>query len=236
LDDYLKNLFEMLAAYESAEAGITIPGVADRLAATRQQIDLAFLKQDIPVLMLEAKDGMQRVGQIVRDLKDFSRADSRQEWEWTDIRPGLVSTLNLIARDLQKVAEVVVQYGAVPNIQCLPFQLNQVFMNLLLNAAHAMGTQRGRICVRTATVQEEVWIEVSDTGCGIAADVLPRIFDPFFTTKPIGKGTGLGLSLSYGIVRSHQGRIEVDTAPGRGSTFRVVLPVSRQDSQLPLPA
>lgn len=108
-------------------------------------------------------------------------------------------------------------------------QINQVVMNLVVNAAHAIGAQRGRITVRTGLEGNTVWIEVADNGSGIPKDVLPRIFDPFFTTKPIGKGTGLGLSLSYGIVQKHHGNITVETAEGQGTTFRVTLPVQQPD-------
>ena len=118
------------------------------------------------------------------------------------------------------------EYAQLPEVECLASQLNQVFMNLLVNAAHAMNGKRGQIGLVTRRLGEhEVCVEVRDTGSGIAADNLKRIFDPFFTTKPVGKGTGLGLSLSYGIVRKHNGRIEVESELGKGTTFRVVLPV-----------
>jgi signal transduction histidine kinase len=116
----------------------------------------------------------------------------------------------------------------VLEIECLPSQLNQVFMNLMLNAAQAIGPQRGRITVRTGGEGGEIWVEIGDNGCGIAPEILPRIFDPFFSTKGIGKGTGLGLSLAYGIVADHHGRIDVQTTPGKGSTFRVTLPISQR--------
>ncbi|WP_295996916.1 DAHL domain-containing protein [Rugamonas sp.] len=228
LEGYLPDLFAMLDAYQAAERSVVPSALAAELGRTRQRLDLAFLRQDIPVLMAESKDGLERVGKIVRDLKDFSRVDTAQDWEWTDLRPGLASTLNIIARDVRQAADVVTDYGALPAIECLPSQLNQVFMNLILNAAHAVGPERGVITVRTGAEADEVWVEVSDTGCGIPPAVLPRIFDPFFTTKAIGKGTGLGLSLSYGIVQNHNGRIEIDTKVGQGTTFRVVLPVRRQ--------
>jgi signal transduction histidine kinase len=123
---------------------------------------------------------------------------------------------------------VVREYGALPQVECLPSQINQVFMNLLVNAAHAMPEgRRGTITVRTAAADDQVRIEVADTGSGIPPDILKRIFDPFFTTKPVGKGTGLGLSLSYSIVQKHGGRIEVESEPGRGTTFRVILPRER---------
>jgi two-component system NtrC family sensor kinase len=228
LERYLAQLFEMLAAYESAEPGVGPPALAARLRALREQIELEYLKEDIPTLMRESKQGIERVRQIVQDLKDFSRVDSNQEWQWANLHQGIDSTLNVVASELKYRADVVKEYGDLPDIECLPSQINQVVMNLVVNAAHAMGDARGRITLRTGTREAEVWLEVADTGSGIAPDTLQRIFEPFFTTKPVGKGTGLGLSLSYGIVQKHGGRIDVDSAVGRGSTFRVTLPIRRQ--------
>jgi signal transduction histidine kinase len=125
------------------------------------------------------------------------------------------------------------EYGALPPVECVASQVNQVIMNLLVNAGHAIGPQRGLITIRTGSADGQAWIEISDSGCGIPEAVLPRIFDPFFTTKAIGKGTGLGLSISYGIVHQHGGRIEVRTAPGQGSTFRVSLPLRRAPAGTP---
>src|SRR5476649_1038090 len=221
------GLFQMLAAYEEAEASVASAEAAERIVATRARVDLAYLMQDLPVLVAESRGGMDRVGKIVQDLKDFSHVDSEQDWQWADLRVGLASTFNIVASDLRHAADIVTDYGAMPDIECLPSQLNQVFMNLMLNAAQAIGPQRGRITIRTGCRGDEVWVEIGDSGCGIPAHVLPRIFDPFFTTKAIGKGTGLGLSLSYGIVQNHHGRIDVETAAGKGSTFRVTLPVRR---------
>lgn len=227
LEEYLHSMFDMLSVYESAESAMAeCAATLSRRARERSQ--LAFLREDIPVLMAESREGMERVAQIVQSLKDFSRADTEQKWEWADLHRGIESTMTIIASDIRKVADVVRDYGELPSVECVPSQLNQVVMNLLVNAVHATGPERGRIAIRTGADCGEVWFEVEDTGCGIPADVLPRIFDPFFTTKAIGKGTGLGLSLSYGIVQRHQGRIEVTTAPGEGSTFRVSLPVRQQ--------
>lgn len=119
------------------------------------------------------------------------------------------------------------EYSGLPAVECMPSQINQVFMNLLINAAQAID-KKGTITVRTGSSGDEVWLEVADTGNGIAPENMSRIFEPFFTTKPVGKGTGLGLSLSYGIVQKHHGRIEVKSEPGKGSTFRVWLPVRQQ--------
>jgi signal transduction histidine kinase len=163
----------------------------------------------------------------VQDLKDFSRVDSTQEWEWANLHHGIESTLNVVASEVKYKADVVKEYGDIPDVECLASQINQVVMNLVVNAAHAMGDARGRITIRTGSAGEDVWLEVADNGAGIPPDTLKRIFEPFFTTKPVGKGTGLGLSLSYGIVQKHQGRIEVESTIGQGTTFRVTLPIRR---------
>jgi len=129
----------------------------------------------------------------------------------------------VVWNEIKYKADVVKEYGQIPSIECFPSQLNQVFMNLLINAAHAI-EERGRITVRTGHDEEHVWVEVEDTGKGIQPEHLSRIFEPFFTTKPVGKGTGLGLSLSYGIVQKHGGLIEVKSELGIGTVFKVLLP------------
>ena len=227
LEKYLAQLFDMLAAYEEAEAGLAGTPAAERLKRMREDLELDYLKEDIPSLMTESKDGIQRVRKIVQDLKDFSRVDARQEWEWVNLHTGIDSTLNIVNNEIKYKADVVKEYGSLPDVECLPSELNQVFMNLLVNAAHAVNTERGTITIRTGVEGSDVWVEVADNGCGIPAENLKRIFDPFFTTKAIGKGTGLGLSLSYGIVKKHGGRIEVASEVGHGTTFRVTIPLKR---------
>ncbi|MGX9558667.1 MULTISPECIES: ATP-binding protein [Pseudomonas] len=135
------------------------------------------------------------------------------------------STLNIVANEIKYKADVVKEYTSLPEVECLPSQINQVIMNLIVNAAQAIGPERGTITLRNGVGDETVWIEVADNGSGIPPDTLQKIFDPFFTTKPIGQGTGLGLSLSYGIVKKHNGEITVRSEVGVGTTFRVELPV-----------
>ncbi|MDC6169610.1 ATP-binding protein [Paucibacter sp. XJ19-41] len=231
LQAYLERLFEMLEAYEQAETALADSAVATRLAALRERVELDYLKQDIPMLMGESKEGLSRVRQIVQDLKDFSRVDTNQDWVWASLHQGIDSTLNIVANEIKYRAEVRRAYGDLPDIECLPSELNQVFLNLLVNAAHAIGPERGLIVVRSGVAGDKVWVEVEDDGCGIAPDHLARVFDPFFTTKPVGRGTGLGLSLAYGIVQKHQGRIDVRSEPGNGSCFRVTLPVRRAGAE-----
>ena len=225
LENYLGDLFAMLQAYQEAEPAIADPQVAARLMAMRERMDLPYLREDIPQLVGESKDGISRVKKIVQDLKDFSRVDSSQEWHFADLHQGIDSTVNIVANEIRYKADVVKEYGKLPQVECLASQLNQVFMNLLVNAAHAMGEQRGTITIRTGTAGDSVWLEFADTGSGIPESIRQKVFDPFFTTKPVGKGTGLGLSLSYGVIQKHNGRIEVASEVGKGSTFRITLPV-----------
>ena len=225
LGTYIARMLEMFKAYQEAEDSIGAPDVLARLRAMRAGIDLDYLIEDIPVLMAESREGISRVRKVVQDLKDFSRVDANQEWQWANLHAGIDSTLNIVSNEVKYKADVVREYGDIPEIECLPSQLNQVFMNIIVNGAHAISGGRGRITIRTGAAGEHVWVEISDNGSGIAREHLPRIFDPFFTTKAIGSGTGLGLSLSYGIIQKHHGQIEVQSEPGQGTTFRITLPV-----------
>ena len=230
LEQYLEDLFQMLDAYEQAEASMSDGAALARIRSLKADLDIDYLKEDIPNLMSESRDGIQRVRKIVQDLKDFSRVDARQEWESVDLHAGIDSTLNIVNNEIKYKADVVKHYGALPEVQCLPSELNQVFMNLLVNAAHAITAERGTITISTGVEGRNVWVEVADTGAGIAQENLQRIFDPFFTTKPVGKGTGLGLSLSYGIVQKHSGRMEVHSELGVGTRFRVTLPIQHAEA------
>lgn len=217
LRDYVESLLQVIDAYDQLGRD------TDEITGLKQKVDYAFLRDDIGKLLLESEDGVERVKHIVQDLKDFSHVD-QAEWKPADLNSGLESTLNIVHNELKYKAVVVRDLQPLPLIECLPQQLNQVFVNLLVNAAHAID-QQGTITVRTQAVADGVSVEISDTGHGIAPEHLGRIFDPFFTTKPVGHGTGLGLSIAYGIVTKHGGRIEVTSAVGKGSTFRIVLPL-----------
>ncbi len=225
LENYLVHLFEMLAVYEAAENSHSDPHIAKALRDKREAIELDYLKEDIPVLMRESREGIVRVRKIVQDLKDFSHVDASPEWQLANLAVGIDSTLNVVSNEIKYKADVVKEYGNIPEVECLASQINQVVMNLVVNAAHAIGPERGKITIRTGAQGGDAWFEVSDTGSGIPKDSLARIFDPFYTTKPVGKGTGLGLSLSYGIVQKHHGHIDVVTEIGQGTTFRVTLPI-----------
>jgi two-component system NtrC family sensor kinase len=225
LSQYLVALMNMLQAYEKAEPLISQASVRSDLAALRARIDLDYLKADIPAMMRESLEGIVRVRRIVQDLKDFSRVDNTMEWQFSDLHAGINSTLNIVSNEVRYKADVVLAYGELPEVECLPSQINQVVMNLIVNAAQSIGDTRGIITIRTGCTLDTVWIEVADTGCGISAENCQRIFDPFFTTKPIGIGTGLGLSMSYGIVSKHHGLIDVNSTVGIGTTFRITLPL-----------
>jgi len=223
LQRYVNNLLRVLDAYEKTESSLA-ENVLQDLRELKKEIDTTYLREDISDLLTESLDGLQRVKRIVQDLKDFSHVD-RAEMEWADLEKGLDSTLNVVWNELKYKAKITKEYGHPPSILCLPSQLNQVFMNLLVNAAHAIQTM-GEITIRTGFDPQQVWVEIEDTGNGIPAENLARIFEPFFTTKPVGKGTGLGLSLSYGIVKKHHGRIEVTSEVGKGTKFTVTIPQS----------
>ena len=225
LQKYLKDLLTLLDAYEQCERtiGEEEAGRLQQIRALKKSLDIDYIKHDVIDLLRESSEGMNRVRKIVKDLKDFSHADSG-EWEWSDLRANIESTLNVVWNELKYRTEVVKEFGEVPQIYCIASQINQVIMNLLTNAVQAI-PQRGTITIRTAREGDDVWFSVSDTGAGIAPENLQRIFDPFFTTKPVGQGTGLGLSLSFGIVQRHGGRIEVESGSGKGTTFRVWLPI-----------
>ncbi|WP_293039182.1 histidine kinase [Paraburkholderia sp.] len=196
-----------------------------RLHTAREQADLDYLLSDVDALIEESIEGTSRVRRIVQDLRDFSRVGS-EEWSIVDIHNGLDATLNVVHNELKYKAKVVKDYGQLPPVECIPSQINQVVMNLLVNAAQAIA-EHGTITITTRHQGEGVTIAVKDTGAGMTAEVRARIFDPFFTTKPVGKGTGLGLSVSYGIVEKHGGRITVESEPGKGSSFTVWIPVAR---------
>ena len=225
LDSYFNRLQQMLEAYQHSEAFITAQDQRDQLLALRTTLELDFLREDIPILIRESKEGIGRVVQIVKDLKNFSRVDNDQTWQFAILQHGIDSTLNIVASELKYKADVIKHFAPLPDIECLVSQLNQVVMNLVINAAQAMGPERGTITISNGVEGENVCLEVADNGCGIAPETGQKIFDPFFTTKPVGEGTGLGLSLSYGIVKKHRGDICVSSELGKGTTFRVVLPI-----------
>ncbi|WP_446811795.1 bacteriohemerythrin [Methylomonas sp. 2BW1-5-20] len=224
LKQYIEELTE---AAELAErlAGQLPDNHPDVLAFKqfKQTIDLAFVKGDAADLVAESMEGANRAKKIVQDLRDFSRIE-KQGRDMFDLEAGIDATLNIVNNELKYKAEIVKEYSGIKPFECVGAQLNQVFMNLLVNAAQAI-PDFGKITVRTGYQDADwVWVEVEDTGQGISEATQARMFDPFFTTKPVGKGTGLGLSLSYKIIQDHRGRIEVHSVVGQGTKFRIYLP------------
>lgn len=187
-----------------------------------KEADMEFLLEDFAALLGESVEGADRVAKIVSDLKGFSNVDQAEE-EVVDLNDNLRFACNVIAGQIKDKAELVLELGVLPKTLCLPGHLNQVFLNLLLNAAQAIADQ-GRIEVRSEVAGNEIRIRISDNGCGIPEESLDRIFDPFFTTRQVGSGTGLGLTVCRDIVQAHGGRIEVESKVGVGTTFTVVLP------------
>jgi PAS domain S-box-containing protein len=225
LRSYAENLLDIVKAYQEVEPLLPRdPAVLDRIGQAKRDADLPFLEEDMRNLIAESIDGADRVRRIVQDLRDFSRAGD-SEWQRVDLHACLERTLNMVGNKITGKAELIRDYGNLPPVECIPSQLNQVFMNLLVNAAQAIG-ERGRITLSTRRVGGMVEVAIADTGHGIPADVLPKVFDPFFTTKPVGAGVGLGLSVSYGIVKNHGGEIDVASEPGK-TVFTIRLPVER---------
>jgi signal transduction histidine kinase len=221
LQTYVNNLLSLLSAFEKFES--TLPEAAkEHIRKVKKDIDFVFLLDDITALLTESLDGLKRVTRIVQDLKNFSHV-GEAERQMADLESGVESTLRVVWNELKFKAEVIKEFAGIPHIMCYPSQLNQVFMNLLVNASHAL-QDKGKITIRTGFDDDQVWIEVEDTGRGIAPENMSRIFTPFFTTKPVGQGTGLGLSLSYGIVKNHLGRIDVKSVVGQGTSLTVFLP------------
>lgn len=222
LDGYVEKLLAIIGAYEHCEASVNLP--KEELQAIKADADLDFLREDVRDLLKESQGGLARVKKIVQDLKDFSHVDEA-EWQEADISGGVESTLNVVWAELKYKADVIREYGQLPPVRCIPGQVNQALMNLLVNAAQAID-DRGTITVRSGVGGDRIWVEIQDTGKGMTPEVIKRIFEPFFTTKPVGKGTGLGLSLSYDIiVKRHGGQLDVVSTPGKGSTFRIWLPI-----------
>ena len=224
LDAYLRDIFSLLDAYVTLEDACPAGTAAlANIRKLKQEKEIDFIREDTAQLIAESREGLVRVIKIVNDLKNFSRMESNV-WLKSNLHEGLDSTLNIVWNEIKYHCTLHKDYGVIPEVVCIPSQINQVLLNLLSNAAQAI-PEKGEITIRTGQVGGEVFIAIADTGTGIPAEVLPRLFEPFFTTKPVGKGTGLGLSIAYGIVHKHGGRIEVDSTVGRGTTFTVWLPI-----------
>jgi two-component system NtrC family sensor kinase len=221
LGECVLGLERLLSFYEGVRLA---PEEVAALRALKDEVDYEHTLNDLHSIVTDCREGAERIRDIVQNLRTFSRLDEA-EFKKVDIHDGLESTLRLLSRFFSSGAVTLRrEYGRLPPVDCYAGQLNQVWMNLLANAAHAVKCG-GVVSVSTESRGDSVIVRVRDTGCGIAPENLPRIFDPFFTTKPVGEGTGLGLSVTYGIIERHGGAIEVESRLGEGTVFTVTIPV-----------
>ena len=219
----LRGLIELYREGDDLLARERAPLFA-RIREQDEAIDLTYTLSNLDDLLLRSREGLRRIQQIVKDLRDFARLDESDRQE-VDLNQGIESTLHIV-RGLAKKRDVRVdaELNPLPRILCYPAKINQVIMNLLVNGIDACAAG-GVVTLRTSAAEREARVEVEDTGKGIDPAIIERIFDPFFTTKPPGQGTGLGLSISHGIVREHGGTLEVESQQGRGARFLLRLPI-----------
>ncbi|MDI3324949.1 ATP-binding protein [Pontibacterium granulatum] len=226
LDEYVKIYHTLLSMYE-ALLDIQDPVSREAKQAELEQYakeqDIDFVREDIEDLLKDAIDGAQRVGDIVRNLKSFSHAEQETEFKPHDLNECIRTTLKMADNQLKYHCKVMTDLGDLPDTYCSPGQINQVLLNLLVNAGQAIEGS-GAIKVTSRYDGENIEIRVTDTGKGIEQEAIKKLFDPFYTTKPVGEGTGLGLSISYGIIKEHQGEILVQSKVGAGTSFTLVLP------------
>ncbi len=223
LQKYLdKILIYTNAQQEVLQQGVTEERLAD-LDSLRKKMKIDFIIEDCPDLLVESLDGTDRVQKIVQNLKTFSRMDEAK-YRKTDLNSDLESTVNMVKNEIKYKASLIKDYGDIPLTFCYPNELNQVFMNLLVNASQSI-EKKGEITLTTSSNGESIIIKISDTGSGMPKEVKKRIFEPFYTTKDVGKGTGLGLSIAFDIIKKHNGDISVESQEGEGTTFTITLPV-----------
>ncbi|MCM3871110.1 MAG: HAMP domain-containing histidine kinase [Pyrinomonadaceae bacterium] len=221
LKEYALGLSRLLAAYEEAPLPESF---ADRVIKIKTDIGYQGMMVELDSIIVDCLEGAERIRDVVQNLRLFSRLDEG-EVKKVDIHEGIDSTVRLLSRYYSSGhVHLVREYGVLPQVSCYAGQLNQVWMNLLINAAQAVG-KSGEVKVTTSCEGDMIVVVVADTGCGIPSDQISKIFDPFFTTKAVGEGTGLGLSISYGIIERHQGMISAESEPGEGTSFTVRIPV-----------
>jgi two-component system NtrC family sensor kinase len=227
LADYTRKLQNLVEAFER------FPSISEedrkQILQQKEAIHYSFIKEDLKILIDNFSEGAQRINTIVSDLRAFSRMDADTISE-IDVHASLEMSLNLLRNQYKNRIEIHKEYGDIPKIEGYSGKLNQVFMNLLSNAFHAV-REKGDVWIRTRSNDRAVEIEIEDSGMGIPQENLKRIFEPFFTTKPVGQGTGLGLSISYGIIEQHHGKIQVSSTPQKGSVFTVRLPVFQEKAE-----
>lgn len=224
-------LNELLTMYQRADDVIatTQKELIEDIRDLAERMDLSYTQTNLITLMARSREGLRRIQQIVKDLRDFARLDE-SELQEVDLNAGIESTINIvIGRAKKKRVTVKTELSHLPLVACYPAKINQVVMNLVANAIDAC-PEEGEVLVRTSADDAAVRIAVSDNGAGVPENIREKIFDPFFTTKPQGEGTGLGLSISYGIVQDHGGTIEVTNAPAGGAMFTVTLPVRKMQN------
>ena len=246
LETSTADLIAVIAAYRTAVNELEAKAIAPASAAARMrgveaERDLGYLIEQVPLAVRRALQGVERVSAIVRAMKEFAHPD-RKEQAPADLNRAILSTLTVARNEYKYVAEVRTELGDLPLVTCHIGELNQVVLNMIVNAAHAIASaneQRprdGLIVVRTRPCGDEVAIEIEDNGCGIPAELFDKIFDPFFTTKEIGKGTGQGLAIAHSvIVDKHAGKIDVASQVGQGTTFTITLPVVGRGDSAPDP-
>jgi two-component system, NtrC family, sensor kinase len=223
LGKYLTRLSDFIQLQGKALASPGDPLLLEEVRQKERTLKMNFILDDSMKIIEESLDGSDRVQKIVQSLKSFSRSDDGKRIP-VDINECFESAVNIVWNEIKYKAALKRELGILPPTLCYPNQLNQVFMNFLINAVQAIETQ-GTITVRTWHDDGSIWASVSDTGSGIPPEVVSRIFEPFFTTKEVGKGTGLGLSISYDVIKRHEGDIWVHSTPGQGTTFTIRIPV-----------
>lgn len=229
LREYTEKLKRCLFAYDELSLPADSTATLDKI---KNETDYENIMTDLDSILTDCYEGAERIRDVVQNLRLFSRLDEA-EIKSIDLNEGIEATIRLLSR-FYKSGKIVLhrEYGELPPVKCYAAQLNQVWMNLLVNAAQAIGDKKGEVRIRTRCNGPTVTVSVIDNGKGISPANLQRIFDPFFTTKPIGEGTGLGLSISHGIIEQHRGTIAVDNIPGEGTTFTVTLPIDAEESDV----
>ena len=229
LQRYSGKLLHVMEAYQGALQEIfeadpeRYPNALQLVTDAENTCDIDYITKDISNLVTESLEGTERIQSIVEGLRNFSRPDSN-ELESLDLHQCLNNTFRLLQNEIKHKAELITDYGDIPALLGHPGSFSQVLLNLVINACHAIDDY-GEIRITTSIDDKHVVLSVADNGCGIDAESLPRIFDPFFTTKDVGHGTGLGLSISHGIIKKHQGTLEVSSELGKGSCFTIRLPI-----------
>jgi len=227
LQDSIAGLKRLLSAY--AEVSLPEPTAA-QVKTIKTEIDYDVMIAELASIIADCLEGARRIRDVVQNLRLFSRLDEA-EVKKVDLHDGIDSTIRLLSRYYSSGRiRLVRDFGDLPLVSCYAGQLNQVWMNLLVNAAQAVG-KGGEVRISTLAEGDSVAVKISDTGCGIPAKQLNKIFDPFFTTKPVGEGTGLGLSISYGIIERHHGTIVAKSSVGEGTTFTVRIPALAMPTQ-----